>query len=195
LRIDPWESFNGMNTITLGGHILQIYQELEAQGCAIDVIGVGAGVADWLQKHRLRGLYEVNVTNASSSIAEFDRLRDELWLRVRDNCLHGKYSFPDIKRAGEVLSLGQELASELASVRYDFNKHGGIKVESKKEMRARGVASPNIADALCLSEYFANIATRVFKKPIDRSKQEVGRVYSFPYRQGRYPGKNSWMAS
>lgn len=29
-------------------------------------------------------------------------------------------------------------------------------------MKARGVPSPNIADALCLTEYFANSATRVF---------------------------------
>ena len=34
-------------------------------------------------------------------------------------------------------------------------------------MKARGVSSPNIADALCLTEYFSNSATRVFAKNKD----------------------------
>lgn len=164
LKIFPWETFRKLNTIDLGGFINQTYQEIGASGCAIDVIGVGAGVADWLEKHRMENLYQVNVTAASSDIEKFDRLRDELWVRVRDNCLLGKYSFPDQKVNGETESLGQQLASELATVRYKFNAHGGIKVESKKDLKSRGIASPNIADALCLTEYFHNTSTRVFKK-------------------------------
>jgi len=106
----------------------------------------------------------VNVANTGSDIAKYDRLRDELWCRVRDNCMLGKYSFPDTKKPGEVQSYGQELANELSSVSYGFNAHGGIKVESKIELRKRGLPSPNIADALCLTEYFSNISTKVFAK-------------------------------
>jgi len=171
--IKPWERFNGLNTITLGGFINQSYQENGAEGCAIDVIGVGAGVADWLQKQGMRNLYMVNVANSSSDMSKYDRLRDELWCRVRDKCLLGLYSFPDIKKPQDTLSMGQELANELASVRYSFNNHGGIKVESKKELKARGISSPNIADALCLSEYFANVSTRVFKRHRDKSRDVV----------------------
>ena len=45
LQIYPWEEFRKLNTIDLGGFINQTYQELGAAGCAIDVIGVGAGVS------------------------------------------------------------------------------------------------------------------------------------------------------
>lgn len=189
LKIDPWETFNGLNTITLGGFINQTYQELGADGVAIDVIGVGAGVADWLEKHNLRGLHQVNVTEASSDIAEYDRLRDELWCRVRDNCMLGKYYFPDTKKFGEIMSLGQELANELSSVRYGFNKHGGIKVESKKEMKSRGVMSPNIADALCLTEYFHNPTTRVYTKP-----RVVDESLKRKYRDS-FSSSQSWMGN
>jgi len=113
----------------------------------------------------MRNLYQVNVTHASSDIARYHRLRDELWCRVRDNCLLGKYWFPDIKSPGETETLGQQLASELATVRYEFNAHGGYKVESKKDLKSRGIPSPNIADALGMSEYFHNSATQVFTKP------------------------------
>ena len=164
LLIYPWEEFRKLNTIDLGGFINQTYQELNASGCAIDVIGVGAGVADWLEKRNMSNLYQVNVSLASSNVEKFHRLRDELWVRVRDNCLLGKYSFPTTKASGETESLGQKLASELAAPKYKFNAHGGIVVESKKDMKARGIDSPNIADALCLTEYFHSSATRVFAK-------------------------------
>lgn len=186
LKIFPWETFRKLNTIDLGGFINQTYQDRDASGCAIDVIGVGAGVADWLEKHHMKNLYQVNVTSASSNIAKYHRLRDELWCKVRDNCLLGKYSFPDTKPVGEEETLGQMLSSELASVRYKINKHGGIQVESKPDMKARGVASPNIADALCLTEYFHNSATRVFAKD-----KTLG------YVQGRYrdtiTSPHAWM--
>lgn len=174
LKIFPWETFRKLNTIDLGGFVNQTYQEMEASGVAIDVIGVGAGVADWLNKRNIVNLYEVNVTHASSDIEKYHRLRDELWCKVRDNCLLGKYSFPDDIVEGELdgrpETLGNMLANELASVRYSFNTHGGYVVESKKDMKARGIASPNIADALCLTEYFHNTSTRVFASPQERQE-------------------------
>ncbi len=188
LRIDPWETFNKLNTIDLGGFINHTYQELDAAGCAIDVIGVGAGVADWLQKHGVPNLHMVNVAWASSNKEKFDRLRDELWCKVRDNCLLGLYSFPDIKAAGEQESYGEKLANELSSVRYSFNKDGGFKIESKKDMKARGVASPNIADALCLTEYFARKSTRVFKKP---GMFQQDKVQQF---RDEFYSSQGWMA-
>jgi len=164
LKILPWETFRKLNTIDLGGFINQTYQEMDASGIGIDSIGVGAGVTDWLEKRKLDNLYPVNVTLASSDATKFHRLRDELWCRVRDNCLLGKYSFPDVKVAGETESLGQQLASELSTVRYKFNAHGGYVIESKKDLKSRGIMSPNIADALCITEYFSNDSTRVFTK-------------------------------
>lgn len=188
LKIYPWETFHKLNTIDLGGFVNQTYQELEAAGCSIDSIGVGAGVADWLEKRGMRNLYQVNVTMASSNIERYHRLRDELWVRVRDNCLLGKYSFPNVKVHGEQETLGNQLVSELAAVRYSYNAHGGLIIESKKDMKARGVGSPNIADALCLTEYFHNTATRVFSKKVLEMERERSR-----YRNMGMGGSHSWM--
>ena len=186
LKIFPWDMYRKLNTIDLGGFINQSYQELDADGCAIDVIGIGAGVADWLEKHNMRNLYQVNVANSSSDIGKFNRLRDELWIRVRDNCLLGKYSFPDIMVKGGIESLGKQLANELACVRYTFNAHGGYIIESKKDLKTRGIASPNIADALCLTEYFSNTSTKVF------SKEKIDYCYSNKHRD-RNNSSMSWM--
>lgn len=190
--IHPWEEFRKLNTISLGGFINQTFQEQEADGCAIDVIGVGAGVADWLEKKRMPNLHQVNVTHESSNISQYHRLRDELWCRVRDNCLATKYAFPDIKPVGEQESLGRLLANELASVRYDFNSDGGIVVESKKKRKSRGLSSPNIADALCLTEYFYHPATRPYtkEKPLpEDSVVEFARRYRNTSME-----RNGWLA-
>jgi len=163
-KIYPWSEFKTMNTMDLGGYINQDYYELNAEGVGIDVIGVGGPVYDWLQKKNIPGLTGVNVTHSSSDITKYHRLRDELWCRVRDKCMLGLYSFPEIKRPMDQESLGVQLVNELCSVKYKFNAHGGIVVESKKDMKARGIASPNIADALCITEYFHNMSSRIWKK-------------------------------
>lgn len=194
LRVMPWIQFQGMNVITLAGHIMQTYNEVNAEGCGIDVIGVGAGVADYLRKQRMPGLFDVNVSWASSDPTKYALLRDELWWRMRENCQYGYYSFPDVKLPGETLSLGQELANELASPFYDFNKNGAAKVESKKDMKKRGIASPNIADALGITEFFYSYSTKIFKKKVNTDKSKVTLKPS-PYYGGlscRVVGADDW---
>ena len=190
--IQPWQKFDGLNTIVLGGHILQSYQELEAQGLGIDEIGTGAGVTDWLYKQGVPNLFGINTSTSSSDTAKYSRLRDELWCRVRDKCMRGQYSFPDIIVRGESYSMGQELADELASSLYEYNVHGGVKVETKQHMKInRGIASPNIADALCLSEYFSNISTKVFARKVDRQRVDRWRERYSNYNMP--PSKQAWM--
>lgn len=185
MLVHPWASFQGMNTITLAGHVMGQYQENDATGCGVDVIGVGAGVADYLRKQRMPGLFDINVSWASSDATKYALLRDELWWRMREKCMYGYYSFPDVKLPGEVLSLGQELANELSSPYYDYNKNGAVKVEGKKEMKKRGIASPNIADALGITEYFYSMAAKLFKKK-SNSKAKKGR----PAPSGSCEGKS-----
>ena len=97
-----------------------------------------------------------------------------------------KVFFSDTKVRGEKESLGQQLTNELSTPRYKFNSHGGYVVESKKDMKARGIASPNIADALCLTEYFHNTATRVF------SKEKV-ELYSRRRFSNRETSSSAWL--
>jgi hypothetical protein len=194
LRVLPWITFQGMNTITLAGNVQMTYGDVAAEGCAIDVIGVGAGVADYLRKQRMPNLFDVNVSWASSESTKYALLRDELWWRVREKCMYGYYSFPDIKLPGETLSLGQELANELSSPYYEFNRNGAVKVEGKKEMKKRGIASPNIADALCITEYFYSASTKLFRK-VPKGPQR-GKAYKpsmSTLSKRRIPGADAWQ--
>lgn len=187
LKIHPWKSFDRLNTILLGGHIIETYTELEAEGIGIDDIGVGGGVADWLMLRpgARNSVIPVNVATQSSDPKRYARLRDELWWLMRERCEKAQYSFPDATAKEREMS--DELCNELASLTYDFNGNGAVKVESKEVAKRRGVSSPNIADALGISEYFASDAYRVFTKPRTpkRKHKKKGTVAS-PLR---------WMAA
>ncbi len=188
--IHTWEEYRGMDTVDIAGFTAQTYQELSAVGVAIDEIGVGAGVVDNLRRRNLPGLQGVNVASSSSDPREFTRLRDEIWGKMREKCRAGSYSFPVEKLPGSQESYGDMLANELSAPSYSFDNNGAIKVESKKEMRARGVASPNIADALGISEALYTASYRIWERG-GKKKASRTRGRSFPP-----PTQNNqlWMA-
>lgn len=197
--IYPWEQFDKNNTLELSNRILWTFNDLDAYIVGVDSIGVGGGVVDWLQ-HDPRGLgvrkaVGVNVTEASTDSKKYHRLRDELWGRVRDNCVGTKYSFPDVmvRRKGVDINLGQELADELASVKYFIDNNGAIQIESKRDMKARGVNSPNIADALCISEYI-NPMTMAQWGRSSKNKERKSFDRSRPIMQ-RSLFPDAWMVS
>jgi hypothetical protein len=194
----PWDEYGQLNTIELANRILGTYHDLDAYMVGVDSIGVGGGVVDWLQ-HDPRGIgvrkaIGVNVAEASTDNKKFHRLRDELWGRVRDNCMHGKFSFPDqmVRRRGIDINIGHELADELSSVKYFIDINGAIQIESKRDMKARGVKSPNIADSLCISEYINPMTMALWsrsakakERPFDRSRPRQQDLFS----------KDAWMTS
>jgi len=106
---------------------------------AVDGGGVGAGVADGLERKGyavetvLFGQKPENTTRYANSKAElFMRLRK--WI-IGDN---GKL----LKNDGFL---------ELKEINYKENSSSKVQMESKEELSKRGVASPDVADALALT--------------------------------------------
>lgn len=191
--ISPWSRYQGLITPQVGMEVVRAFSDFNASLVAVDGIGLGAGVVDWLQ-YDPRGLgplttLEVKSSTSSSDPTRWRRLRDELWDRVRTKCMKKEYSFPNIevKLNGIDVNLGQELANELASPHYETSPNGALVVESKEKMRARGVASPNIADALCMAEFCDTYAFQRYtaEERRKRRRQNTSR---------RPRTRNSWMA-
>ena len=113
----------------------------------IDSIGLGAGVVDRLVELDLpaRG---INVAESSSMSDRYMRLRDELWFKCREWLEQKDVCIPD----------QDELVTELTAVQYEILSSGKFKVESKDQMKKRGMRSPDVADALMLT--FAGLAVR-----------------------------------
>src|SRR5262245_46811391 len=74
------------------------------------------------------------------------RLRDYLWLLTAQWLKEAEPVF-----AAEDRQHCEDLAGELASVRYSFNSQGTLVVEDKDSMRKRLGHSPDLADALCVT--------------------------------------------
>jgi phage terminase large subunit len=109
----------------------------------VDSIGLGAGVADRLLEMDLPVIH-VNVSEAASISERFVNLRAELWYKVRE-WLERK----DVKITQ--MDLSSKLIEELVAVNQKFTSLGKVQIESKQEMKKRGVPSPNLADSLCLT--------------------------------------------
>ena len=110
----------------------------------VDSIGLGAGVADRLRELGLPAV-DVNVAESPSMKDRFTRLRAELWYAVRDWLEQRNVAF------SKDLALTEKLMAELAEPQAVFTSTGKADVESKTAMKQRGVRSPNLADALCLT--------------------------------------------
>ena len=106
----------------------------------VDSIGLGGGVADRLRElgHNVR---DVNVSESVALNQQAARLRDELWLAAK----------AWLETRAVRLPKDDDIRAELIGPTYSFTSNGKIKVEGKSEMKRRGMRSPDMADALCLT--------------------------------------------
>jgi phage FluMu gp28-like protein len=83
----------------------------------------------------------VNVSEAPSMGKTYQNLRTELIFKLRGW----------LEERGSKIPHDDQLIAELTSIRYSFGSSGKMKAESKDEMRRRGLSSPDLADAVCLT--------------------------------------------
>lgn len=108
---------------------------------AIDVIGVGAGVYD--QTRRLLPKTTVIAVNSAEKSPEEERdynMRAYMWRQGKEWLKDGPVSLPN----------NRSLKMELTAPRYSY-RGGRLLIESKEDMHARGVQSPDHADAFLLT--------------------------------------------
>jgi len=117
----------------------------------IDAIGVGWGVAglldDWGSEGRHGStIVPVNVAQAAYDREKYANQRAEMWWSVRDLIQ------PD-ENGEQILALDIDhaTAAQLAAPAYRANTGGRIQIESKDDMRKRGIGSPDRAEALLLA--------------------------------------------
>lgn len=103
----------------------------------IDDVGVGGGAVDPLhyQQKNVRG---VNVGMTALEAARFVNIRAEAYWRFRDW----------LKRGGKLCACHrEEWVSQLSKIKYKPDSKGRLRIQSKDEMRAMGIDSPDVADA------------------------------------------------
>jgi phage terminase large subunit len=134
------KSWGGLDLMQLVGAVVNEARTDNPVEICVDTIGLGSGVADRLREMGYN-VRDVNVAEASAMNPNANKLRDELWLSVKDWLATRTVKMPN----------EPTLRHELVAPRYSFTSAGKIVVESKDSMKKRGMRSPDLADALCLT--------------------------------------------
>ena len=129
----------------------------------VDGGGVGGGVVDVLRDWGYTDIYDVNFGSAADDKTRFANKRAEMWSRMRDWLL-----------VGSIVN-NPELIEQLSSPEYYYNKANKLTLESKEDMKRRGVDSPDWADALALTFYLGNSG---FSENPDRAKKQRVQEYN-----------------
>ena len=173
------ETFHEKPTDFTGERVIHWIQREKPDAIIIDETGLGAGVVDHV---RSRGFNQSNdylvvgFNGGANPIGEkmYYNRRAEVWGKAKE-WLEAGASIPD----------DPELGADLTAITFDYSRlkvrHGSIILESKEEMKRRGLRSPDRGDTLAMS-----FAVRLGTRP---PKHEEWRPQSWVR-----PSETSWMA-
>lgn len=133
--------FNKLDTVEVANEVAADYDAFP--GCeliAVDAVGVGAGVADNL-RHRGYPVISIESAERAYQTTRFNNKRTEMWFRLREFLRTSTTKLPN----------DETMLGQLSSPRYSFDASGRYCLETKDDMKKRGLRSPNIADAIVYS--------------------------------------------
>ncbi|MCD8350271.1 MAG: hypothetical protein LUC93_06645 [Planctomycetaceae bacterium] len=129
----------GADTSRLAEMVARRAEEIRPDGIFVDQTGVGAGVLD--QINRL-GFNATGVAFGGKAMNpdRFINKRAEMWWMMKEWI-----------EAGAIIEMNRDLRDDLIAPEFSYSPAGKIQLERKDEMRKRGHASPDLADALALT--------------------------------------------
>ena len=148
--------WRNLDLMQLTGAVVAEYEaqkpEDKPESIMVDSIGLGAGVVDRLKELGLPAV-GVNVSESPSFSPNqtYANLKAELWYKCKAWFEKRDCRIPDDSR----------LTAELATVRYTFSSTGKTRVESKEDIKKRGLKSPDCADSLILT-FAGDAATAIY---------------------------------
>lgn len=187
--VEDMAEFRKLDTLELADEIATLFVEWNCDLMFIDIIGNGAGVFDVLKRRfpgKVRGI-DVS-TKPKDNRKKFHRLRDELWWKVRASFEQGLVALPKKHR------LTRKLKSEISIMKRDKRDDDGgkIKIESKAQMKARGLKSPNLADAYMVTMAAQDSLFGTIEQA-DETKKKRDPYDDYEQSEREISRENSWM--
>jgi len=156
--------FKGYDTMALANAAAHVITQYNPTACFVDGAGVGGGVVD-----RLRQLgypvVDVNVGVKADNTARFVNKRAEIYYKLKEWMRQG--------------AIAEAYAEELLQIEYLYRDTSQqMQLESKKDAKARGIKSPDYADALALT-FSQPVAGRVpgWDEPATRVASDNYDIY------------------
>lgn len=143
MKVLKTKKFNKLDLMELVGHAANMIHEDKPDAVFVDAVGVGAGVYS-----RLAELFpNRQIIRVMSGAAAFEKeiyanVRAEMWGKMRE-WFTLEPEIPD----------SDEFAADLCAPGYSYDSARRVLLESKEKMKAAGVRSPDLADALALTFY------------------------------------------
>jgi hypothetical protein len=145
-RSMPPFKFKGLDTMQLANRVAELADKYRPDGIFVDGAGVGGGVVDQLRALRYK-VFDVQFGTRADEDLKYVNKRVECWAKMKEWLLYGA-----------IVDDGQ-LLDDLVGPEYEFDGAGRIKLETKEKMKKRGLASPDVADALALT-FAANLGRK-----------------------------------
>ena len=163
--------YKGDDTMTVVGHVIEAIEDFKPALVVLDEGGLGYGILDRLveQRYKVRG---VNFGWKAKNPIMWGNKRAEIWGAMREW----------LKTAA--VQEDRQLKNDLTGPKTKPDSTGTIYLESKKDMKSRGLASPDAADALAVTFAFP-----VASRSEYNSRTPARKVYS------DFTGSTSWMGS
>ncbi len=169
--VTDMQQWRGQDVIYSADKVYLYAQEQDIDRIVYDNIGVGAGVK--AQFRRKNGKVHTLGFNAGGAVYKpdakytddkknrdmFANIKAQAWWMVRDRfyktwrAVHHGDNYPEDQLISLSSSLHEleYLTAELSRPQVDYDQNGRVKAESKKDMKKRGIPSPNRADALVMA--------------------------------------------
>lgn len=132
---------NGSDTMETAAKVKTFMRRYKAETAAVDTVGVGGGVYDRLAEENESVISMIAASRARDYITYANSRAEWYW------------TFRELLETGEIDLDGEdeELIEQLAGMQFKIDTRGRIVIESKEDMKKRGLSSPDRADALILA--------------------------------------------
>ena len=141
--------YKGDDTMTVVGHVIEAIEDYNPALVVLDEGGLGYGILDRLHEQRYKVVRGVNFGWKAKNPVMWGNKRAELWGAMREWL------------KGAAITEDKQLKADLTGPKTKPDSSGTIFLESKKDMKSRGLASPDAADALAVTFAFP-VAHRVY---------------------------------
>lgn len=186
-RLKIAETRRGQELMATVGDIVKEYKSIvkehpEYQGkiyVNIDDTGLGGGVTDRLREvkreqklHRMTIVpinaaerIETDTKEGKEAAEHYSNLTTHMWAVVREL----------LENREMVIADDEQTVAQLSSRKYRMASNGKLEIEPKREMKKRGLDSPDRADALALACYLGKIRSHTGSAPGEKTMQALAK--------------------
>lgn len=142
--LEPITWWSGKDPMQSVGKVMQMFEQTprheRPKEILVDVIGMGSGVFTRLREQGLPAV-AVNVSNTAMDTSQYAKVREELYGKALD-----WFRLPDVTIPDD-----EEFIKELNHLQGKLQSNGRVYAESKRDMKSRGLRSPDILESFILT--------------------------------------------